>query len=132
MNATAVVESLSPVEKAQLHREALRAFSVIWRQSDRLFLYAIQRGEGGPIKLGVAKDPDSRKKTLQTGSPEKLIGLAAWKALPGDERELHKRFAEHRISGEWFHPAPELIEYVYAADLPWWWEGDELPEEIAT
>jgi hypothetical protein len=35
--------------------------------------------------------------------------------IPGDaadERELHLRFASHRISGEWFSPDAELLEFI--------------------
>lgn len=28
------------------------------------------------------------------------------------EEDLHRRFAEHRIRGEWFHPADEILAFI--------------------
>jgi hypothetical protein len=66
------------------------------------FVYFIQAGQDGPIKIGVAADPLLRLDDLQVGSPVALTLLAA---IPGGavhERQLHARFAEGRIRGEWF------------------------------
>lgn len=79
---------------------------------DFVYLYAIQQGENGPIKLGLAKDPRERLKTLQQGNPERLHGLAAWRALRLEERQLHEEFAADRLVGEWFRPTPELVDFV--------------------
>lgn len=76
------------------------------------FVYFIQRGERGDIKIGYSDKPGRRLSALQTGSPEPLHLLAT---LPGDmalERELHRRFAAHRLNGEWFRPAAEIFTFV--------------------
>ncbi len=56
------------------------------------------------VKIGYTRrDPQARLQQLQTGSPNKLC-LLGW--FPGDikdEKELHTKFAEHRLAGEWFH-----------------------------
>lgn len=78
----------------------------------RTWVYAIQAGEGGPVKIGTAKTPWERLKTLQTGNHEDLRGLAAWRAWPVEEKQIHKEFAHAHIRGEWFHPDPDLIELV--------------------
>jgi len=80
-------------------------------------VYAIQAGDNGPIKVGftsTAKGPLKRVETLQVGNPVRLRLLAT---VPGgleDERYLHKLFAEHRIGGEWFTPAPAILAAVDA------------------
>lgn len=69
-------------------------------------VYAIQVGEDGPIKIGIATDPKERLKTLQTAHhrPLRLIGYSvvrrSW-ALEW-ERKVHERIKAHRLQGEWF------------------------------
>jgi len=83
-----------------------------YRQPGLVWLYAIQMGEAGPIKLGVTLNPAERIATLQQGNPETLHGLAAWRAMPVEEKELHEEFAYARVRGEWFRPVPELVDLV--------------------
>jgi hypothetical protein len=76
------------------------------------WVYFAQLGDGGPIKIGVAKNPRKRIAGMQTACPQPLRCLAT---IPGDasrERELHRRFAPHRLRREWFRPAPEILEFV--------------------
>lgn len=68
----------------------------------RTHVYVIRSSSSKLVKIGYAVNPDQRVRELQTGSPGKLT--VAW-SIPGRERlerELHRRFAEHRKSGEWF------------------------------
>lgn len=69
----------------------------------------------GHIKIGVSVDPWSRLASLQTAHHEQLEMLAI---MPGDqaaEREIHRRFAGLRASGEWFRDNPELREFIRRA-----------------
>lgn len=59
------------------------------------------------IKIGKAKDPEERLKTLQTGSPVKLklIGVIKCKSSAHAyhvEKLAHDRFYKQRKRGEWF------------------------------
>jgi hypothetical protein len=92
------------------------------------WVYAIQQGEDGPIKIGSAKDPDERLATLQCGNPQKLIGVAAWEAPLAHERALHGAFSHLRIRGEWFEPTPVLLKFIYFMDAPYFFEDDMPPE----
>jgi len=76
------------------------------------WLYFIQAGENGPIKIGVSEKPFVRLESLQTAHFEqlRLIGFA-WAKL-ADERALHEHFAAHRIRGEWFTPAAEILAFA--------------------
>lgn len=85
------------------------------------WMYAIQVGEDGPIKLGVAKSPRERLATLQVGNHAELRGLGAWRIWVSEERDYHDRFAEHRIRGEWFHPHPDIFECVQQDGEPYDW-----------
>jgi hypothetical protein len=75
-------------------------------------VYFIQ-SDAGPIKIGHSDvGARSRLSQLQTSSP---IGLKLLKVLPGTiklERELHRKFAQYRLRGEWFQPSPELLEFI--------------------
>lgn len=76
------------------------------------WIYFIQGVSGGAVKIGVANDPKKRLADLQRTSPIQLRIVAA---RPGDifqERELHERFAEHRLHGEWFEPCDELVALI--------------------
>lgn len=68
----------------------------------RTHVYVIRSSGSKLVKIGYAVNPGQRVRELQTGSPGKLA--VAW-SIPGRERlerELHRRFAEHRKNGEWF------------------------------
>lgn len=78
-------------------------------------VYFIQKGEGGPIKIGFSHVVEYRLIALQSTNLDELRVLHA---LPGDrqlERRLHAAFAKHRIRGEWFHPNRDLLDFIEAA-----------------
>lgn len=80
-----------------------------------MFAYAIQAGEGGPIKIGTSADPWQRLKTLQTANASELRVIAAWRVLFFEEQDIHETFARFRLRGEWFEPAEELVKFVLGA-----------------
>lgn len=78
------------------------------------FIYFIQFGEAGPIKVGHSVyDVEQRLAAMQVGSPEvlRLRGVIENSTIKA-EKELHARFAGLRIRGEWFRPDPELLDYI--------------------
>lgn len=81
---------------------------------ERRFIYFVQVGEKGPIKIGITKDIKSRFSSLQVGHPEPLRLLTSLEGPKALERELHNQFHTHRLSGEWFKPAPELLAHIAA------------------
>jgi hypothetical protein len=73
-------------------------------------VYFIQSGDH--IKIGKSNNPWKRFDSLQTGSPAPLKMLAI---MPGDietEEELHERFSELSVRGEWFRATSELIRFA--------------------
>ena len=75
-------------------------------------IYFIQAGDGGPIKIGLARDAHVRAKGLQTAHYEtlRIIGI-----VEGDfetETRLHNLFANYRLRGEWFKPCTEILDYI--------------------
>lgn len=69
-------------------------------------------GESGPVKIGFAVDPVLRLTALQCGSPVPLSILATIEAPARMERAYHKQFAAHRLHGEWFARAPEIVAEI--------------------
>jgi hypothetical protein len=70
--------------------------------------------KAGPfVKIGfTAGPPQARIADLKTGCPYEieLIGT-----VPGPQKlesELHRRFAVHRASREWFHAHSDILQYV--------------------
>ena len=78
------------------------------------YVYFVQPQSGGRIKVGTSsrKALDRRMSEISVGSPEPLVLLGVVDRKEFPEKSLHRRFAEHRRHGEWFEPAPELIEFI--------------------
>ena len=53
-----------------------------------------------------------RMAMLQTSSSDKLRLLATMKGDLRTEGEMHRRFAKHRLQGEWFKLSTEIIECI--------------------
>lgn len=78
-------------------------------------VYFIHSKATKAIKIGYsAHSPKVRLRELQTATAEKLSLLGWIAGSRDDERDLHQRFAEYRIRGEWFRYTGELIDYVEA------------------
>lgn len=76
-------------------------------------VYFIQTlAESGLVKIGYSIHPKVRLRALQSASGHRLRLLHAEPGSMQDETALHRRFAKHRTEGEWFHPVPELLEYI--------------------
>ena len=79
------------------------------------FVYFVQSGGDGPIKIGWTQDLDRRIGELQTANahPLRLIGY-----LPGsmrDEGAMHARFGHLRMEAEWFRNSPEIHAFLRLA-----------------
>jgi len=93
-------------DKKRARDKARRSFKRI----GILITYFIQGRTTGLIKIGKTENLNERLATLQVGSPD-VLHIA--KTLSGNvEKTYHKRFAHLRQHGEWFSPAPELIEFI--------------------
>lgn len=75
-------------------------------------LYAIQAGEDGPIKFGVAKSPRARLAELQTGNPNRLKLLVAVEMEHRCERLIHSWLRDERLVGEWFRVTAKTLSLL--------------------
>lgn len=80
------------------------------------WVYFVQAGEGGPIKIGFSSDVGSRIAALQSGHGEPLRLLAMVPGSRPEEKALHGRFAPARVRGEWFRPTAELLDHIASLD----------------
>ena len=74
-------------------------------------IYFIQVGDDGPIKIGYASRVSTRIGALQVSNPAPLRLLASTRGELDDEARVHRKFAEHRLRGEWFSPVPEILAF---------------------
>lgn len=92
----------------------LDAFQGTWLADSEVgHVYFIQGESGGPIKIGKAVNPTQRLAQLQTGFHEqlKILGLIPNGGV-ATEKQLHERFAQYRVKGEWFLPCDEILELI--------------------
>ncbi|MEQ8673448.1 MAG: GIY-YIG nuclease family protein [Aggregatilineales bacterium] len=80
------------------------------------YVYFIQQGDNGPIKIGYSAEPEKRLQTLSTASPYPLRILKTLKGGKALEQELHTRFANHQLEGEWFAPDDDLMDFISEID----------------
>ena len=74
----------------------------------------------GHHKIGIALDVKKRLKGIQTSCPFPVEILMTWKSenALGVEQAMHRRFAQHRLKGEWFQlPAGVLAMLRGIADI---------------
>jgi len=80
--------------------------------SSRKLVYFIREMPHGGIKIGTCNSVNKRLLVMQTGNSRELKVVATMKGGFKKEKQLHKHFKYCRIRGEWFSPAPELIDLI--------------------
>lgn len=93
--AVGLVKAYGEKEKSELERKK------------KMYLYAITNGES--VKLGMSCNIESRLKTLQTSSAQKL--KVSWRYFVGYDRnfamkcekKLHRFCSRYHQAGEWFY-----------------------------
>lgn len=88
------------------------------KKNDGGKVYFIRANGKGAVKIGYATDVKSRLSGLQTSHRHKLAVVGVISGSRQDEKDFHKRFAHHRISGEWFNCKGDLLEFL--ATVPKW------------
>ena len=82
------------------------------RDEKRTIIYFIEALEFGRVKIGRTDDVLVRMVELQCGSPARLVLRWAYCAPTSHEFELHRRFRNLRVIGEWFSLEGGLLAYV--------------------
>lgn len=82
------------------------------------FVYFVREQGRGPVKVGWAKDVQSRVRDLQIAHSAPLVVLAFVAAERRLEGYIHSALSDHRIRGEWFAPdAPTMSWVEWAAGM---------------
>lgn len=93
--------------------DAFRVLRVQHRASR--YIYVIEAQGLGRVKIGRTDDLQSRYRDLSCASPVALRVMLVLRAGDGvSERGLHRRFAAHRLHGEWFDYARPIQHFVAA------------------
>jgi hypothetical protein len=80
------------------------------------YVYVIQAGHRGPIKIGKAYSVEERIKSLQTGNAAPILlcySIEQWNALSAKEAEtgIHQDLKRFRLKGEWFQASADVWRY---------------------
>ena len=77
-----------------------------------LFLYLMYDSATGLYKIGKSFNPNTREKTLGGQTP--LISLihTTKHKTPKMEKELHEKYKNKRVRGEWFELTQEDVEFI--------------------
>ncbi len=70
-------------------------------KDDEHYIYLMFNNQNKYYKIGRSKIPEYRERTLQAQEPDISI-MAKWIVNKPLEKELHKKFIDKRLRGEWF------------------------------
>lgn len=78
----------------------------------RGYVYFVQAGTVGPIKIGTSVNVKDRMASIQVHCPEPLRLLGVTRGGLVLEQAFHRRFAAHRLHHEWFEPCPPIFKLL--------------------
>jgi hypothetical protein len=81
------------------------------RTLEPTFIYLVLDERNGYVKIGRAKDPSARERTLQSEIPCVSM-IYRGPANARLEKELHQEYAEFRVRGEWFKLSKTQIDVI--------------------
>lgn len=77
------------------------------------YIYLMQ-SSNGLYKIGVSKDVEGRRRSLETGSGNEVKILSVWdtgrKVAYGVEQSAHRKFKQLNVRGEWFDLGESAVE----------------------
>lgn len=96
--------------QVRANKEARALYAARQQVARDAAVYYVQRGDG-LIKIGFTTNWQQRFPSLKREHGP-LDLLATHKGGRRAEGVQHERFKEHRVVGEWFYPAPELLDHI--------------------
>ena len=104
---------------AESHQPSLTEQPKLPRKSIPGWVYLVKAEDINQYKIGQSKAPNIRLKALQKQSPIKLtlIHLIQCADVGKAEANLHKRFADYKVSGEWFELDQVSVDYIKSLEV---------------
>ena len=85
-------------------------------KSTECYVYLMKDTANGRYKIGMSKKPEYRERTLQSEKPEITLICSKMYSSRDEarkiEKELHQRFKNNRIRGEWFNLSDSEVKNV--------------------
>jgi len=75
-------------------------------------IYFIRIKDQPYVKIGFSKDVEKRLKQLQTSSPFDLEIIYTEFAAIEREKQLHEKYKEYQVKGEWFNISGDLEKFI--------------------
>lgn len=76
------------------------------------YVYFIQEGDDGPIKIGIAFDPFQRLGNMQVGNSRPLKLLHCLSDHGATEGRIQGIFEDSHLRGEWYNPTDDLLTFI--------------------
>ena len=81
-------------------------------REQKSYVYFLLDKSNGAVKIGTTTNPNKRLKTIQCGHSQPLEILKVVEGGYELEAELHKKFVDYKILGEWFKVHKNLTSYI--------------------
>lgn len=81
-------------------------------------IYFVTARELGRVKIGFTENVQTRLAKMRSDSPTQLLLERVCEGSLSIEAELHARFAEFRVVGEWFDLVHEIEEFMKELPRP--------------
>lgn len=98
-----------------VHSPAIASRVAAYLNCNGPYVYFIESGPGGPIKIGVSSCVGTRMYDMQISNPDKLACLLTISGGGHLELMFHNVLRESRIRGEWFRRSVELDVFIALA-----------------
>lgn len=78
------------------------------------YVYLLKEVNGDHYKIGCTGNPDNRMYAFEVKLPFKVeyTALIRTRDMYALEKQLHERFADNRVAGEWFDLSPQDVQYI--------------------
>lgn len=112
LNSDLIGGELELIADEDVPLDAVNAEDTPTRAERITHIYLMRNNRNGLTKIGKSIAPKFREKTLQSEEPEISIIFISHLCGESAETNLHEKFSEKRIRGEWFNLNSEDIDFI--------------------
>lgn len=80
----------------------------VWGTKSLIYFIAV----GDTVKIGISRDLPQRLRKIRTGLSSPIDSVYVETRQTFTELGMHKKFAHHRLRGEWFTLGDEIIGFI--------------------